>query len=175
MARPRGQTHKMTTRGESREARLADCRRQVIERGLEVGSRACAVRTFTKEDINAFARITGDLNPYHFDAAFAAASRFGRPIAHGLLVGAMLTEIGGQWAWLATWMTFRFIAPVHAGDTITLEVAVVSLTEKNFAEAEASWTNQDGKVVLSGTLGGYPPTGHQRELLASQAAAHAPE
>ena len=65
--------------------------------------------------------------------------------------------------------------PELAGDTVTLEVAVVSLNEKNFAQAEASWTNQDGKVVLSGTLEGYPPTGHQRELLASGAAAHAPE
>jgi len=147
----------------------------VIESGLLVGNSARITRTFEKEDIDAFGRITGDLNPYHFDAAFAADSRFGRPIAHGLLVAGMLTEIGGQWAWLATAMTFRFLAPVYAGETITLEVTVVSVSEKNFAQAQASWTNQDGKAVLSGSLSGYPPTGDQRKLLASTVLAHVPE
>lgn len=160
---------------ESRDDELADCRRRVIESGLRVGSSARIVRTFEKEDIAAFGRITGDLNPYHFSDAFAADSRFARPIAHGLMVAAMLTEVGGQWAWLATRMTFSFIAPVYAGDTITLEITVVSLSEKNFAEAQASWTNQDGKVVLSGSLGGYPPTARQRELLASEPLRHTPE
>ncbi len=165
----------MPTGDESHEAQLADCRRQVIENGLRVGSNARIVRTFEKEDIVAFGRITGDLNPYHFSDAFAADSRFGRPIAHGLMVAAMLTEVGGQWAWLATRMTFNFLAPVYAGDTVTLELEVVSLSEKNFAEAQASWTNQDGKIVLSGSLRGYPPTAHQRELLAREPLRHTPE
>ncbi len=153
----------------------SQCRRQVIERGLTAGTSARAVRTFDISDIEAFGRITGDRNPYHFNAAFAADSRFGRPIAHGLLVAAMLTEIGGEWAWLATAMTFRFLAPVYAGDTISLEVTVVAVSEKNFTQASASWTNQDGKLVLSGTLGGYPPTSHQRELLAKQSSCQVPE
>lgn len=165
----------MPTGDESREARLEDYRRQVIENGLRTGASARIARTFEARDIDAFGRITGDLNPYHFSPAFAADSRFGRPIAHGLMVAAMLTEIGGQWAWLATSMTFNFIAPVYAGDTITLEITVVSLSEKNFAQAQASWTNQDGRVVLSGSLGGYPPTAHQRELLASEPLRHPPE
>ncbi len=143
-----------------------DYRQRVVKNGLEVGDIATAARTFEEEDIVAFSRITGDMNPYHFDNEFAANSRFGRPIAHGLLVASMLTEVGGQWAWLATEMNFCFVAPVYAGDTITLEMRVVAKDEKNFTRAEASWTNEDGKVVLTGTLGGYPPTSEQRELLA---------
>ncbi len=139
----------------------------MLASGLQVGDSATHVRTFDEEDIAAFGRITGDLNPYHFDPEFAAASRFGRPIAHGLLVASMLTEVGGQWAWLATEMSFSFLAPVYPGDTVTLEIAVVDKDEKNFTRAEASWTNQDGKLVLKGTLGGYPPDAERRKLLAS--------
>lgn len=165
----------MPANDQRRTTPLAECRRQVIESGLRVGSRAGFARTFQSADIDAFASITGDRNPYHFDAAFAADSRFGRPIAHGLLVASMLTEIGGQWAWLATRMTFDFRAPVYAGDTITLEVTVVSMSDRNFAQAEARWSNQDGQVVLTGSLGGYPPTELQRTLLAREQTPHIPE
>jgi len=165
----------MPSQDESSRAELADCRRHVIESGIGPGSSARIARTFDEKDIDAFGRISGDRNPYHFDVAFAADSRFGRPIAHGLMVAAMLTEIGGQWAWLATRMTFDFLAPVYAGDTVTLKVEVVSLSQKNFAEARATWTNQDGKIVLRGTLGGYPPTADQRTQLAAGNPRHTPE
>jgi len=138
----------------------------VIENGLSAGTTTHLVRTFTEEDIEAFARITGDRNPYHFNEAFVVQTRFGKPIAHGLLVASMITEIGGEFAWLATSMTFRFVAPVYVGDTITLEMNVLSVSEKNFAQAQATWTNQDGKVVITGDLAGYPPTQEQRKLLA---------
>ncbi len=142
-------------------------RQQVIDKGLEAGDSAHAVRTFVEEDVAAFGRLTGDRNPYHFDPAFAAASRFGRPIAHGLLVASMLTEIGGQWAWLATGMNFRFLAPVYVGDTVALEVRVLSRDEKNFTSAEACWTKQDGTKVIEGSLFGYPPTADQRRILSN--------
>jgi 3-hydroxybutyryl-CoA dehydratase len=155
----------MPTRDSSDDGSRTERRRLVIERGLHAGMTTRLVRTFTQEDIAAFARITGDRNPYHFDDAFASQSRFGEPIAHGLLVASMITEVGGELAWLATSMTFRFVAPVHAGDTITLEMTVLSISEKNFAEAQAIWTNQHGKIVLTGDLAGYPPTHEQRKLL----------
>ena len=156
----------MPTRDESSDdAPWTERRRLVIERGLHAGMTTRLVRTFTQEDITAFARITGDRNPYHLEGAFAVQSRFGGPIAHGLLVASMITEIGGELAWLATGMTFRFLAPVYAGDTITVEMTVRSVSEKNFAHAQAVWTNQHGKVVLTGELAGYPPTREQSKLL----------
>lgn len=143
-------------------------RQVVIERGLAPGDRGSLTRTFTSDDVLSFARITGDMNPYHCSRRFAEASRFRQPIAHGLLVGGMLTEIGGQWAWLATGMNFNFLAPVFPGDTITLELEVVSQDEHGLTVAEGRWTNQEGVVVITGGLSGYPPTPEQRKLMGEE-------
>ena len=129
----------------------------MLARGLAVGDRAIWTRTFTEADMALFGGLTADVNPYHVDARFAAASRFGRPIVHGLLVGSMVTHVGGQWAWLATAMGFQFVAPVFVGDTVTVEVTVTALGERGRCEAEARFVNQDGVTVLRGTLSGYPP------------------
>jgi len=53
---------------------------------LAVGQRGTVWKTITAADIEAFAALTGDRNPLHLDDAFARQSRFGRPVAHGVLV-----------------------------------------------------------------------------------------
>jgi acyl dehydratase len=133
--------------------------------GLAVGDRAVYSRTFTESDVILFGGITGDWNPYHFDGPFAQASRFGRPIVHGLLVGSLLTHIGGQWAWLANHLSFEFLAPVHVGDTVTVEVTVEALDDEGKFIARAHWVNQRGEPVMTGRLEGYPPREKERALL----------
>ena len=133
--------------------------------GLRVGDRAVYSRTFTDADVALFGGLTADGNPYHYDAEFARASRFGRPIVHGLLVGGMLTHVGGQWAWLATGMRFEFVAPVYVGDTVTLEVEVSARDEGKYM-ARARWVKQDGQEVLRGELEGYPARDRELALLA---------
>eukprot|EP00050_Salpingoeca_kvevrii_P019497 m.86690 g.86690 ORF g.86690 m.86690 type:complete len:98 (-) comp8439_c0_seq5:326-619(-) len=53
---------------------------------LAIGDRAERRHVFSQEDVDAFARISTDTNPIHIDAAAAAASRFGRPVVHGVLM-----------------------------------------------------------------------------------------
>jgi acyl dehydratase len=54
---------------------------------LEVGQAfTTETRTVTEADVVAFAGLTGDHHPQHIDAAWAADSRFGEQIAHGMLV-----------------------------------------------------------------------------------------
>jgi acyl dehydratase len=54
---------------------------------LEPGQRfATRARTITESDVVWFAALTGDLHPQHVDAEWAAASRFGERVAHGMLV-----------------------------------------------------------------------------------------
>ena len=139
--------------------------RGALAEGLKVGDTAVYSHTFTDSEVTLFGGITADGNPYHYDAEFARATRFGRTIVHGLLVGGMLTHVGGQWAWLASSMAFEFVAPVFLGDTITLEVVVDEQDEQGKFAARARWVNQHGEEVLRGRLEGYPPRPQEIALL----------
>ena len=56
----------------------------------DVGARATWTRTFSADDVELYARITGDRNPLHFDAAFAARTKFGRLVVQGGLTTGLL-------------------------------------------------------------------------------------
>lgn len=86
----------------------------------------------------AFAEMTGDNHPIHYDDAYAAKTRFGKRLAHGLLVMSM-TALG------ATAMSrrledamvafveqgARFLKPVFIGDTLTSQFEVASVQCKD--------------------------------------------
>jgi len=61
--------------------------------GLEVGQKARRTQTVTSEDVELYARLTGDRNPLHFDADFAARTRFGRLVAQGGIAAGMLNAL----------------------------------------------------------------------------------
>src|SRR5205085_10637029 len=88
-------------------------------------------RTITEADVVAFATLTGDLHPQHVDAAWAAESRFGRRIAHGMLV--MSYAVGlvpldpDRVVALRRVRDAVFKRPVAIGDTIHVEGEVERL------------------------------------------------
>ena len=53
---------------------------------LEIGQSAIAERVFSQSDFDRFAALSGDDNPIHVNPEFAARSRFGRPVCHGMLL-----------------------------------------------------------------------------------------
>ena len=59
----------------------------------QVGAQATLTRTITHEMVVAFADLVGDHNPVHLDQAFAATTRFGRRIAHGMLVAGLMSSV----------------------------------------------------------------------------------
>src|SRR2546429_3756549 len=81
-------------------------------------------RTFTDGDVALFCGVTGDFNPYHLDEVFAGQTWFGRRNIPGLLTASLLTHVGGLIGFLATEMTFEYLAPVFVGDTITCTVVM---------------------------------------------------
>ncbi|MDY0004620.1 MAG: MaoC family dehydratase [Polyangia bacterium] len=133
--------------------------------GLAEGDRFSTTRRFTAEEVSAFAAITRDYNPIHFEEGFARARGFEGAVCHGLLVAGLLTELGGQLAWLASGMSFRFLAPVYPGDAISCELVLESLDEDGRARASASMTNQRGEPVLRAELFGRLPAAPERALL----------
>ena len=139
--------------------------RRKAARGLAAGDRFSLSRTFTLDDIQAFAAITRDYNPIHFDDRFVRVKQFDDRICHGLLVGSLITEIGGQIGWLAAGMSFTFLKPVYPLDQITCSFQITSLNQKGWAEAEALFHNQKGELVLKARLTGIVPGTREREVL----------
>jgi acyl dehydratase len=122
-------------------------------------------RTFTREDVEAFGWITRDYNPVHFEPRFAAVKGMAGLICHGLLVGSMICEPGGQLAWLASAMEFRFLKPVFVGDTVTCEMTIVEVDPRGRSSAKATFTNQRGEVVMRAQLNGLLPGPAEQEVL----------
>jgi 3-hydroxybutyryl-CoA dehydratase len=124
--------------------------------GLTVGSSASFEKQVTAEEIATFAQVTGDTNPLHTDAAYAARTRFQQPIAHGMLgAGVISAAIGAKLApgkaviYLGQNLQFR--APVLPGDTITANVEVTEVdAERGRLKLNTTVTNQDGTDVIRG-------------------------
>ena len=92
-------------------------------------------RLITQERIQRYAEASGDFNPVHVDADFAAGSQFGRTIAHGMLVAASISEMmtrAFENDWPSTGrLKLRFRAPVYPGDTITASGEVKRIVKRD--------------------------------------------
>lgn len=90
-------------------------------------------RAFTAEDVAAFARLSGDLNPIHLDEAAAAAAGVkgvdGRRVVHGMLCASLFSAIIGSRFPGAIYATqsLAFRRPVAVGEEVTAEVELVRL------------------------------------------------
>src|SRR5690554_7667089 len=109
------------------------------------------------------------MNPVHYDERFTAAKGFRGKICHGLLVGGMITEVGGQIGWLASGMNFRFQRPVYFGDTVTCAFTITEVDDRRRAKAEAVLSNQYGDTVIQAWLTGVLPSEAERQVMAEQA------
>ena len=121
----------------------------------QVGQTATRSLTFTAAHVAAYADITGDRNPLHFDPDFAARTRFGRLVVHGGLTSGILNalvaeDLPGPGSVFMS-QNLRYTAPVFIGDTITGQVEVTSVhATKPVTELKIRVWRQDGETVLEG-------------------------
>ena len=122
---------------------------------LTVGATASRSKTFTEDDVRFFAHLSGDANPVHLDEAYAASTRFGRRIVHGMFTAALISAVLGNdlpgpgTIYLS--QTLQFKAPVYLGDTVTATVEVTRIREeRGIVTLATTCTRQDGTVVLVG-------------------------
>jgi acyl dehydratase len=120
-----------------------------------VGERAQRTHTFTDADVQAFADLTGDRNPLHFDDEFVAATRFGRRIIHGGLTTGMFNAIVAEQlpgpGSVFLHQEWDYPAPVFVGDTVTAEVEVIDARpDKPITTLRCVARRQDGTEVLRG-------------------------
>jgi acyl dehydratase len=140
-------------------------RRRAIQ-GLVSGETFTLTRTFSRQETHEFGDLTRDYNPVHYDRRWTDAKGFGDLICHGLLVGGMICEFGGQVGWLASGMTFRFIKPVYVTDTVECQIRLISLDDAGRAEAEGAFFNQHGDQVAWASLKGRLPNAREQQILA---------
>jgi acyl dehydratase len=122
---------------------------------LAVGQQATRTLTLTEAHVKAYAEITGDYNPLHFDEGFAAHTKFGRLVVQGGLTTGLLHALvamdlpGPGTVFLS--QDWKFTAPVFIGDTITATATILSIKPtKPVTQIQVRVIRQDGETVLEG-------------------------
>ncbi len=101
---------------------------------MKIGMKATTTATITAEMIDTFAEITGDNNPIHVDAEYAATTQFGQRIAHGALTASFVSSIVGNDlpgpGSVFVELNLRFRKPVFIGDEVLAVAEVVEINER---------------------------------------------
>ena len=120
-----------------------------------VGQRGTWTRTFTADDVESFATLTGDRNPLHFDQDFASRTRPGRLIVHGGLTtglfNALVAEVLPGPGSVFLHQEWDYPAPAYIGDTVTAEAEVIEArADKPITRLRCVARRSDGAEVLRG-------------------------
>jgi len=128
---------------------------------FKVGDTAEMSKTVTEEDIDLFAKVTGDRNPVHVSREFAEKTRFGERIAHGLLSAGLISAVIGMKlpgpGCLYLSQTLNFRGPVKIGDEITARVEVVEVISEKRLRLKTECINQRSETVIDGEAIIVPP------------------
>ena len=115
-------------------------------------------KTLTDAHFLLFSGVTGDVHPSHYDVEYAKRTRFGKPLAHGLLLASM-TALGASNAreridgFVFLEQSTRFLKPACVGDTVTPRFTVErrwSEGKRNFCRVKTTLVNQHGETLLEG-------------------------
>jgi len=124
---------------------------------LSIGMFSEASMVVSAEKIETFAELTGDYNPIHMDAEFAAKSMFGKRIAHGALSASLISAILGNDlpgpGAIFLELNMRFRKPAFIDDEIIARAEVVEIKEKYGHVKMKVQCSVNGKVIIRGTAG----------------------
>lgn len=118
------------------------------------GFKATMTVKVTDQMVRQFAEMCGDFNPIHLDEEYAKKTRFGRRIAHGMIVGALFSRalnetMGGGGIYLG--QNMKFTSPVYIDDEITIELHVTNMrTERGLANVETLAKKTNGEICVKG-------------------------
>ncbi len=122
---------------------------------FQVGDHYEETFSISQEEVNEFARLSGDTNPVHVDAAFAATTIFKKPVVHGIFVASVFSRIMGAkfpgYGSIYLSQTLDFKRPVYPGETYRVEVKIAEIDPKGRARLATTIAHaESGKVVLNG-------------------------
>ena len=121
---------------------------------LEVGQKATFSTAVEERHIQLFAAVSGDRNPVHLDAEYAATTMFKERIAHGMFSGALISaaiacEMPGPGS-IYLGQQLKFTRPVKLGDTLTVELEILEKLPKNRVRIATRVFNQNSEQVVDG-------------------------
>ena len=122
---------------------------------LKIGDSASITRSFTEQDVIDYAELSGDKNPAHLDAAYAAETQFKHRIVHGMLVGSLFSALLGAHlpgeGTIYMGQNLQFKAPVYFDTEVVASVEVIKIHEsKPIVTLKTSCVDSDGNILVAG-------------------------
>jgi 3-hydroxybutyryl-CoA dehydratase len=121
---------------------------------LEVGQTARFEKTVEERDVQLFAAASGDCNPVHLDAEFAATTMFKERIAHGMFSGALISaaiacQLPGPGT-IYLGQSLKFSRAVKLGDSLQVRLEVLEKLPKGRVKLATRVFNQNDELVVDG-------------------------
>lgn len=133
---------------------------------LSVGMRFDKQHHFSQADFDLFAALSGDDNPIHVDPMFAAGTRFGRTVAHGMLLYGVICGLLSEHFPGAHQVEqdFIFPAPTFAQESITITAEVMEvMTDSQAVRLRTTISNAADELTCDGeTILGWTTTDEDR-------------
>jgi CBS domain-containing protein/acyl dehydratase len=122
------------------------------EAQIDVGDTVRFSKTISEEDVEAFAEASGDTNRLHMDDEFAKTTRFGKRIAHGTLVGGIISSALARLPGLIIYLSqdMSYLGPVPLEEYVTAECEVIENIGDNRFRLSTTVKRSDGETVIDG-------------------------
>jgi len=122
---------------------------------LHIGIRAQVQKVFSQEEVVAYSKTSGDINPIHYDSVYASGTIFKSPIVQGILVtslfgGLLGTTLPGPGT-IHLGQKVRFTKPIFIGEKITAEIELIEKRDdKNILTFKSNVYKEDGELAITG-------------------------
>jgi len=123
-------------------------------RDIRVGTSASFAHDVVEEDVTRFAELSGDWNPLHVDTTYAATTELGRPIVHGMFIGALFSRLVGMFLpgrySLYLSQTLDFARACHVGERLEISGQVLSVHPSSATVVIQTTAVRDGVTIVRG-------------------------
>lgn len=122
---------------------------------IKIGDSSRFNVTLDSRAIKTFMGLSGDYNPLHSDASYAAKTKFKKPVVHGMLASLFFSTLVGMYlpgrTALYLGQTLRFKKPMFKDDTITVKGVVTKKSDAtHMISLHTTVTNKRGVVCVEG-------------------------
>lgn len=129
---------------------------------LKIGDSASITRSFSEQDVIDYAELSGDKNPAHLDAEYAAQTQFKHRVVHGMLVGSLFSALLGAHlpgdGTIYLGQNLQFKAPVFLDMEVIARVEIIKIHEtKPIVTLKTTCVDSEGKVMVIGEAVAFVP------------------